>query len=142
MNSPYQLCPKCSKRIIRADRNERCGPCYAQDRKISIEQKFWTYVDKTSNCWNWNSTVNHSGYGVIREGKMGPQKRAHRIAWELYGNKIPNNLLVLHRCDNRRCVRREHLFLGTHKDNTKDMIIKGRAGWQNGSPYFSRGSSK
>ena len=52
---------------------------------------------------------------------------AHRIAWELTNGPIPVGLMVLHRCDRPPCIRPDHLFLGTHADNMRDMIAKGRA---------------
>ena len=51
---------------------------------------------------------------------------AHRVAWELAYGQVPNGLFVCHRCDNPPCVRPEHLFLGTARDNTQDAIAKGR----------------
>jgi hypothetical protein len=50
----------------------------------------------------------------------------HRASWAVYRGRIPNGLLVLHRCDNERCANPDHLFLGTNKDNTRDMMRKGR----------------
>jgi hypothetical protein len=70
-----------------------------------------------------------SGYGTLyAEGR---HQGAHRLAWELAnGRAIPAGLFICHRCDNPLCVNPDHLFLGTHTDNMRDMIAKGRArGW-------------
>jgi hypothetical protein len=49
-------------------------------------------------------------------------EKAHRVAW----GDVPENMLVLHRCDNPPCVRRSHLFLGRHLENQQDKVAKGR----------------
>ena len=72
-----------------------------------------------------------NGYGVLTVGSRvdGTRRlmKAHRVAWEAAnGRPIPPGLLVLHKCDNPPCVNPEHLFLGTPKDNTRDMVDKGR----------------
>src|SRR5258708_3055626 len=77
-----------------------------------------------SRCWVWTaSTVD--GYGCIGNG-AGKVEKAHRVSWELHKGSIPEGLCVLHECDNPLCVCPEHLFLGTKKDNSDDMIKKGR----------------
>lgn len=91
--------------------------------------RFWSKVDKgeADECWLWRGTTIAHGYGVIlRHGEHGPSVRAHRVAWELTNGEIPDGLLVCHSCDVRRCCNPSHLFLGTHADNTKDMMNKGR----------------
>jgi len=65
-----------------------------------------------------------NGYGVFRY--IGKAQRAHRVAWELTQGAIQSGMCVLHRCDTRNCVRPDHLFLGTQKDNIHDAIHKGR----------------
>lgn len=78
-----------------------------------------------SACILWPKGVTSAGYGSHwHEGK---RKQAHRVAWEQEHGPIPEGLHVLHKCDVKRCVNVEHLFLGTHVDNMKDMAVKGRA---------------
>lgn len=80
--------------------------------------------EPNSGCWLWLGTTNPLGYGRFRlDGKT---LSAHRVAYELFESKIPNNLCVCHKCDVRCCVNPAHLFLGTHKDNEQDKLAKGR----------------
>jgi hypothetical protein len=86
--------------------------------------KFWSYVSKSSGCWNWTRSVNH-GYGQIWFN--GVRWIASRLAWVLTYGPIENSKhFVLHRCDNPRCVRPDHLFLGTQTQNLHDMRLKKR----------------
>ena len=88
-----------------------------------VAQRFWAKVRKGEGCWEWQGGIGKHWYGQF---DFRFACRAHRAAWILtYGN-IPNDLQVLHRCDNKRCVRPSHLFLGTQKDNVVDCVNKGR----------------
>jgi hypothetical protein len=80
--------------------------------------------EPTSGCWLWTNKPDHEGYG--RFNFRGSLWRPHRVAWTLYRGEIPAGAYVLHRCDNRGCVNPGHLFLGTHLDNVRDMLAKGR----------------
>lgn len=94
---------------------------------IPLQNRFWAKVNKTDGCWLWTAGCFRRGYGAIGAGgRHSPLLRAHRLSWELHNGPIPEGLCVLHECDNPRCVRPEHLFLGTHQDNVADCVAKGR----------------
>ena len=88
-----------------------------------IERRFWDKVTKADNCWLFNCT--NGKYGHFRIGKN--TVPAHRYSYELHYGPIPKGLFVCHKCDVMPCVKPKHLFLGTHQDNVKDMVKKGRA---------------
>lgn len=92
-----------------------------------IDEFLWARVDRTNadGCWEWRGNRNGAGYGLVSI-RYGRAHRAHRVAWELIMGPIPDDMVICHRCDNPPCVRPEHLFLGTKKDNTQDMLRKER----------------
>lgn len=89
-------------------------------------------VNPESGCWEWTAWIHPKGYGVLPMGGNGKKIRAHRFSWELKHGPIPEGLFALHRCDNRKCVNPEHLFLGDDGDNVRDMVSKGRHGSRKG----------
>jgi hypothetical protein len=98
---------------------------------IPIEVRFWSKVTLSEGCWEWAAACDGAGYGSIGIDTGGTWKdwkivKTHRWMWEFIHGPIPGDLFVLHKCDNRKCVRPDHLFLGTHLDNSNDKIAKGR----------------
>ena len=96
----------------------------------AFRRLFWSRVCKSKKgkrCWNWTAGAFGSGYGEITCKRVAPGKlAAHRVSWELAnGRKIPTGKQVLHTCDNRRCCRPAHLYLGTDVENGKDRAISG-----------------
>jgi hypothetical protein len=95
-------------------------------RPDTFAERFWGRVDRSGDCWLWTGWRQANGYGGLRVKRQAHY--AHRVAWTLVNGPIPDGLFVCHHCDNRPCVRPDHLFLGTARDNTRDSIAKGR--WQ------------
>lgn len=87
------------------------------------EDRFWEKVQKGDGCWEWRGVLQR-GYGILHVD--GRAIRAHRLSWELHNGPIPPSLYACHRCDNPKCVRPDHIFLGTHGDNMADAHQKGR----------------
>jgi len=86
---------------------------------------FWAKVTMTENgCWTWNLSRDKDGYGFF--WWKNKQLRAHKFSWTISNGEIPTGMMVCHKCDNPSCVRPDHLFLGTGKDNIQDCLRKGR----------------
>jgi hypothetical protein len=110
---------------------------------LSLEQRFWKFVEKSDGCWLWTGQRTPEGYGRFVVGRTPKQKGfnkgAHRFSWEMeYGGPIPVGIYVCHGCDQPSCVRPSHLFLGTATENMRDMARKGR-GYRQNAPTCRRG---
>lgn len=92
--------------------------------RTPIADRFWRHVEKGEGCWLWTGFCTPTGYG-----KTSVERRpayAHRVSWELRYGPIPRGLYVCHSCDNPSCVRPDHLFVATQRENLRDMSLKGR----------------
>jgi hypothetical protein len=86
--------------------------------------RFWNKIQKTNECWEWKGRLSKTGYGLFDIHNF--PYAAHRFSYELNVGPIPKGLFVLHKCNNRKCVKPEHLYAGTQKDNMRDCINAGR----------------
>lgn len=121
------VCLGCSVTFTVYGSHKYCSQdCYHKARTTPLAERLWAYVLKTETCWLWQGGLMDTGYGrIVIDNKP---RRAHRIAYELtYGMILPG-IRCCHTCDNRACVRPDHLFLGTDGDNLRDMSRKGRSG--------------
>lgn len=87
-------------------------------------ERFLAKTTEDGDCVLWTGATT-KGYGQLGDGH-GRVVYAHRYAWESTFGPIPDGMHVLHHCDNPRCVRPDHLFLGTNADNVADKVSKGR----------------
>jgi HNH endonuclease len=100
-------------------------------RRGSNEERFWSYVQRGEGCWIWTGGrhLSRGGYGQFHF-YVGPGETrnvlAHRYSAQLAGMDIDSGF-VCHHCDNPKCVRPDHLFIGSHEENMRDMAQKGRA---------------
>lgn len=83
-----------------------------------------SHYPELGKCWLWIAGKNLQGYGRFKYNNK--EIKAHRYSYKLYRKNYNKKLPVLHHCDNPPCVRPEHLWQGTYKDNTQDMLAKGR----------------
>lgn len=96
---------------------------------LSAEERFWFQVKKSNGCWSWVAATDKDEYGIFRGAIAGTTyTKAHRFSYVLHtGEIIPDGMVVMHSCDNPRCVNPAHLSLGSTLDNMRDKIAKGRA---------------
>ena len=96
-------------------------------RYVSIKERIlsniWIYSE--TGCWEWQGCKTKDGYGVIKI--KGRTKRVHRIAYRIFNGDFDPSLCICHKCDNPSCCNPNHLFVGTQKDNIRDMVAKGRS---------------
>lgn len=90
--------------------------------KERLETNFTINPDK--GCYEWTGYCDKQGYGKITIDSK--TCKVHRVSYTLYKGEIPEGMLIRHTCDNKICFNPEHLLVGTHQDNTDDMVSRGR----------------
>lgn len=87
-------------------------------------ERLYENISKLPNgCWEWNGLRGSSGYGHIKA--FGKFVGCHRLSYELHNGAIPHGSEILHSCHNRLCVNPDHLRIGTHQDNMREMKERG-----------------
>jgi HNH endonuclease len=118
----------CNRKLLRTNQlkkhNEYLKNETDEDRLEWLKSHYEKFViKKNKDCWDW-SGAKSNGYGNFNH--RGKIMKAHRASWLIHKGAIPNDLFVLHKCDNCSCSNPDHLFLGNHTDNMRDMASKFR----------------
>jgi len=104
----------------------RSGP-----KENTWRERFWEKVDTTNpdGCWEWLGGRISSGYGLFYTVTLGGKRKyitAHKASFLLHRSYVPKGYLVCHECDNKLCVRPDHLYIGTHRGNMVDAAVRGQ----------------
>ena len=104
--------------------SQRCKQIASRGERTDLRERFYKSVEKTPTCWLWTAATTNYGHGRINV--KGRAERAHRIAYKLEYGDFPRDVVILHICDNPRCVNPKHLQKGTQLENIADMRAKQR----------------
>lgn len=140
-DDPHYVCETCGKVVYWADKKDVyscrrhflkrrfCSQsCHKQSTRISLAEAYERHVIRrgATECWGWTGPTASGGYGRFTHNAK--QWRANRASVEIHtGVPVPDDMFVCHHCDNPPCTNPAHLFVGTHLDNVRDAISKGRA---------------
>lgn len=121
----YGVCDRCGKDFAKVARGGQPYKFCSRECGVTpVSERFDSRIEKSDGCWIWRGKKNSDGYGELQVGLR--IEKAHRFAYRREFGEIPFGMEICHRCDNPACVRPGHLFLGSHSDNMRDMVAKGR----------------
>lgn len=99
-----------------------------------LERRFWDRVERSEGCWRWTGHIATNGYG--RFTFRGRSHSATRLALLTAGVVVPAGRDACHTCDNRWCVNRDHLYVGTRRQNMADCTLRGRHNKPRGETHW------
>lgn len=120
------LCDKHYFRLQKYGDPEKCMFERDDPEKINIINRIRKncIVSKKTGCWEWQKYRNKAGYGRVTY--KGEKWSVHRLSYTEFVGEVPEDTLVLHKCDNPCCCNPEHLYIGNHTDNIRDVYIRDR----------------
>ncbi len=89
------------------------------------KEDFYKNAKFNNDCLEWQKYTNRHGYGYV--ALNGKNWSIHRLSYYFTYGEIPKGKWILHKCDNRKCIKPEHLYLGDNKQNVKDRMMRGRS---------------
>lgn len=132
-STTHHSCTSCHCPLVRHRKSGLCRKCYRENSQQNLTTLFWNKVALCLHttpcqtcCWEWQGRRTNGKWNYGSMTIQSKTYKTHRLAWVLTYGDIEDGLWVLHRCDNPPCVNPAHLFLGTHEDNMRDAVLKGR----------------
>ena len=112
-----------------------CNPNHIVPR--DLEARLLKNLKYVGDCWIKTTNLHNNGYSMMFY--EGDSDFSHRISYRHFKGKIPEGMQVLHSCHNRACINPDHLRLGTHRDNMRDMTNANRqaVGEDNGNSVLT-----
>lgn len=126
-----------------ANKRRHGDPRPRPDRTVNEVIDDWGWDVTEAGCWEWRGPKNTRGYGhlsVTRSGAV--NKQVHRLMYERHHGPIPEGHVIRHKCDNPPCSNPDHLETGTHADNSRDMVERGRHVGGPNQPFKYVGESR